>query len=62
MKKSVSLYELIMLLLDMRNRDDIVKIEVEEFMHGTLEIYVQAKEKEVSDEARQANQSLYRVR
>ena len=62
MKKSVSLYELIMLLLDMRDRDDIVKIEVEEFMHGTLEIYVQAKEKEVSDEARQANQSLYRVR
>lgn len=50
MKKSVSLYELIMLLLDMRDKDDIVKIEVEEFMHGTLEIYVQAKEKEVCDE------------
>ena len=47
MKKSVSIYELILLLLDMRDREEIVKIEVEEFMHGTLEVYVQAKEKEV---------------
>ena len=50
MRKSVSIYELILLLLDMRDREEIGKIEVEEFMHGTLEIYVEAKEKEVFDE------------
>ena len=50
MRKIVSLHELILLLLNMRDGDDIVKIEVEEFMHGTLGIYVEAKEKEVFDE------------
>ena len=51
MKKVMS-YERLMQMLNEIDKDQIYEIYVEDFMHGSTEIFINMKEKEVSYEGK----------